>query len=129
MTDEELAKLRGVEWMSSRIPVMDALCTFHPGLMADGTDYNPELTADLRRWPEARWYPLDCGFRVLVPNVGPVHDPKTFSVEVGGWDHSTCDNCNVHIPAMTLCWVTRRDPYFAFCEDCYEREIRRYASR
>ena len=126
MTDEELAGLRGVEWMASRIPIMDALCTSHSGLKPDGTDPAPKLTAELRRWPEARWYPLDGGgFRVLVPDIGLPYDAKTFSVESGGWNHSTCDNCRAHIPAMTLCWVTRNDPYVELCADCYAREIRR----
>jgi len=125
MTDEELAELRRVEWMQSRIPVLDALRTFHPGVKPDGTDFDPVLTNELRRWHEARWYPIEGGFRVLVPHDGRSFDAARFSVEVGAWDHSTCDNCNARIPAMTLCWVTRRDPYVGLCEACYTREISR----
>ena len=123
MTDEELADLRRVEWMPSRIPVLDALQTFHPGLGSDDADLDPGLTNELRRWPEARWHPIESGFRVSVPNNGRPFDHERFGVETGGWNHSHCDNCGTHIPAMTLLWVTRYDPYVQFCVDCYAKHI------
>jgi hypothetical protein len=103
MTDKELAELRGVERMQSRILVLDALCTFHPGVRTDGTDPDPVLSQEIRRWHESRWYPAEGGFRVLVPNDGQPCDPEKFIIGEGAWDHNTCDYCSVHIPAMTLC--------------------------
>ena len=124
MTEEEPADLRKVEWMQSRIPVLDALCAFHPGVKPDGTDPDPGLTREIQRWHQARWYPVEGGgFRVLVPKDGRSYDPARFTVQEGAWDHSHCDQCSARISAMTLCWVTRRDPYFSFCAACYTREI------
>jgi hypothetical protein len=125
MTGEELAELRKVDWMQSRVPVLDALCTFHRGVGSDGTDLDPALTKELNGWHEQRWYSVEGGSRVLVPNDGRPYDPQKFTVGVGEWDHNTCDYCTARIPAMTLCWVTRRDPYVILCIACYAREIRR----
>ena len=42
-----------------------------------------------------------------------------FAIEPGGWDHTTCDNCTAHIPAMTLCYVTAGSSYIGLCVSCY----------
>ena len=73
---------------------------------------------------EQRWYPEDGGgVRLVVPYDGGPFDSGIFHIEAGAWDHTTCDWCNTRIPAMTLCYVTKLDPYIALCENCYRTHI------
>jgi hypothetical protein len=114
VTDDPFADFRGLEFMESRIPVLDALSTFVP----DAQPLAPEVELELKQHGQQRWYPVPGGHRVLVPPprgaVAPVH----FAVEAGAWDHDTCDRCVTHIPAMTLCWVTRNGRYLTLCVEC-----------
>src|SRR6185503_12994517 len=100
--------------MESRIPVLDALSTF----ASDAVELPPEVQAELSKHGQQRWYPEPGGHRVLVPYEGGPFDSSRFSIEQGKMDHDTCDSCRTHIPAMTLCWVTRSGRYVTLCGDC-----------
>ena len=49
----------------------------------------------------------------------PAYDATKWNVEMGAWDHEHCDLCGENIPAMTLCWVTKYDPYVLLCDACH----------
>ena len=116
MADFEIEKLARFEWMQSRIPALDALVHFIP----DGPrDAAVDSFAASHR---SRWYPLQGGSRVVVSMESkPEYDAPTWKVEKGAWDHEHCDLCTENIPAMTLCWVTRYDPYVLLCDKCHAR--------
>jgi hypothetical protein len=101
------------QWMPSRIPVRDALAAkFAAGVhvAADG----------LPKAHESRWFPEpDGGLTLRVPYDGGPYDDCLFVIERGAWDHTTCDNCTTHIPAMTLCYVMASGPYIGLCVSCY----------
>ena len=103
--------------MASRIPLRDALTTLIP----PGSGEFPK-----EKLPpgEARWYPQDDGsLRLRVPYNGRAFDAGLFQIEPGGWDHTTCDVCVRRIPPMTLCYVTKFNPYVELCVECYETYV------
>ena len=116
MADYEINELASFEWMRSRIPALDALVCFVP----DGPrDAAVDSFAMSHR---SRWYPLQGGYRVVVPIEGePEYDATKWQVENGAWDHEHCDLCEENIPAMTLCWVTKYDPYVILCDACHAK--------
>jgi hypothetical protein len=112
--DHEIDELRGFEWMQSRIPALDALVHFVPDAPRDA---EVDAFATSHR---SRWYPVEGGTHVVVSMDGePDYDPSKWKVEKGAWDHEHCDLCSDNIPAMTLCWVTRYDPYVLLCDACH----------
>lgn len=116
MADYEIDELARLEWMQSRIPALDALVHFVP----DGPrDAVVDAFAKSHR---SRWYPMTGGTRVVVSMEGhPKYDATTWKVEKGAWNHEHCDLCRANIPAMTLCWVTKYDPYVLLCDACHAR--------
>jgi hypothetical protein len=114
VTDDPFVDYRDLDFMESRIPVLDALATFVP----DAQPLAPEVERELKQHGQQRWYPVPGGHRVLVPHEGGAPVPAQFRVEERAWDHDTCDRCRVHIPAMTLCWVTRSGRYVTLCVAC-----------
>jgi hypothetical protein len=114
MADPEIDELAGFAWIQSRIPARDALVHFIP----DGTrDAAVDSFAASHR---SRWHPLQGGIRVVVSmESDPEYDGSKWKVERGAWDHEHCDLCGESIPAMTLCWVTKADPYVMLCDKCH----------
>ena len=115
ISENDLKALSASCWMASRIPVLDALIAFTPKGM--------EAIEPPRPVYETRWYPEPGGVTMKAPYDGGPFDQGIFRIEVGGWDHTTCDLCNARIPAMTLCYVTREDPYHAICESCFQQHV------
>ncbi|HET9678425.1 MAG TPA: hypothetical protein VFP21_13085 [Solirubrobacterales bacterium] len=116
MTDDEIDELASFEWMKSRIPASDALVHFAP----DGP--RDEAVDSFAMSHRSRWYPLPGGTRVVVSlERQPDYDTTKWKVEGGAWDHEHCDLCRDGIPAMTLCWVTKRDPYVLLCDACHAK--------
>lgn len=117
MTDEELNVLPSPAWMPSRIPTRDALVAIVP----KGVEFPRERIPSS---PEQRWYPQkDGSIRLLVQHDGGAFDTSLFHIAPRAWDHTTCDVCNTRIPAMTVCFVTRYDPYIALCATCFENHV------
>jgi hypothetical protein len=109
------APLTSLTWMPSRIPVQDALVAFVPeGHEAPRAPFSSY---------EQRWYPQPGGLQMVLPYRGEPFDASLFHVERGFWDHITCDLCTTHIPAMTLCYVTRAGAFKALCTACYTTNI------
>ena len=118
MDDEELRRLPLLEWMPSRIPLRDALVTLVP---PGGEQFPKEKIPGSS---ESRWFPQDDGsLRLLVPNTGQPFDATLFHIEADAWDHTTCDRCVTRIPPMTLCYVTKFDPYVELCVECYAKHV------
>ena len=116
MAEYETRELATFEWMQSRIPAVDALVHF----VRDGPR-NPSVDSFAMRY-RSRWYPTQGGTRVVVSMEGaPAYDPTTWQVEKGAWDHEHCDVCAESIAAMTLCWVTKHDPYVLLCDRCHDQ--------
>lgn len=114
MSDYKMDELARLEWMQSRIPARDALVRFVPD-GARGTDVD-----SLVQRHRSRWYPLKGGHRVVVAMENkPEYDPTKWQVEKGIWDHEHCDLCGESVLAMTLCWVTKYDPYVLLCDACH----------
>jgi len=110
---EEGEDLPTRQWMPSRIPVREALTAKFAAGVRVSDDRIPNAY-------EARWYPeSDGGLTVRVPYDGGPYYESLFAIEPGGWDHTTCDNCTAHIPAMTLCYVTAGGSYIGLCVSCY----------
>lgn len=114
MSDDSFDKYRGLEFMQSRIPVQDGLSIFVP----DGEELSDSARRQIAEKGASRWYPVSGGHRVLVPYEGQRYDPAEFALEQAAWDHETCDHCRTHIPAMTLCWVTKAEVYWILCANC-----------
>ncbi|HZL35616.1 MAG TPA: hypothetical protein VFC78_09930 [Tepidisphaeraceae bacterium] len=112
---EELARF---EWMESRIPALAALVHFIP----DGPrDAAIDSFATRHR---SRWYPHCGGTRVVVSMESePDYDATKWKIENGAWDHEHCDFCGDNIPAMTLGWVTKYDPYVLLCDKCHAKAV------
>ena len=53
---------------------------------------------------------------------GGGYNPERFTRVPGGWDHEHCNRCGDLVEPMTLCWVTKRDPFVLLDEKCH-REI------
>ena len=117
MTECTVDELARVDWMPSRIPALDALVRFVPN---DGP--HPETDPVITTSRGSKWYPTEGGFRVVVPIDSKTdHDLTKWHVEKGIWDQEDCDLCGENIPAMTLCWVTKYDPYILLCEACHAK--------
>jgi hypothetical protein len=116
VADYGVDQLAHFQWMQSRIPALDALVHFVPdGPRDDAVD---SFAASHR----SRWYPLQGGTRVVVSmEREPEYDATKWQVERGAWDHEHCDLCRENIPARTLCWVTKYDPYVLLCDACHDR--------
>jgi hypothetical protein len=118
VTEDELERLPLLDWMPSRIPLRDALVTLVP---PGGGEFPKEK---IPASPEQRWFPLDDGgLRLLVPYNGQAFDLKLFHIEPDAWDHTTCDVCIKRIRPMTLCYVTKFDPYIELCVECYATHV------
>ena len=115
MLDDTGPPLSSLGWMPSRIPVRDALVVFVP----DGQAPPPIPVSS----GEQRWYPQPGGHKVVVPYSGESFDSSIFKIQRGFWDHTTCDLCAAHVPAMTLCYVTRNGAYKELCADCYKAQV------
>ena|ERR1043166_577943 len=115
MTAEEKTWLSKLQFMRSRIPVLDALATFVP----TGQESDAGITAVIGRKGFSRWFPVSGGHRLLIPFEGEEYDRERFTVESKAWDHETCKVCRTSIPAMTLCWVTTSDAYVILCDKCH----------
>jgi hypothetical protein len=121
MTPEQLGQLATFSWMESRIPALDALVTFAPD---GGAAPDPAIEAMVKRGGgRSRWYPVGGGHRVLIPKDTGQYDPNRFELAPQAWDHEHCHVCREVIPAMTLCWVTVRDPYVLLCAGCYANHV------
>jgi hypothetical protein len=115
LTESEIDKLPASSWMPSRIPVQDALATFVPDGAAAVDPPRPVY--------EIRCCPKAGGYLMLLPYDGGPFDSNVFHIEAGAWDHVTCDFCNVRIPAMTLCYVTKAGAFQALCEKCFNTHV------
>jgi hypothetical protein len=115
MTDLTSDDLRGMAFMQSRIPPLDGLTAFVP----DDRPLDPAIQSAADAAGFSRWYPLEGGHRLVLLYEGGPYDATRFTVEPGAWDHEHCHLCYANIPSMTLCWVTRHDPYVILCEKCY----------
>ena len=116
MTNYELDELTRFKWMQSRILALDALVDFMP----DG----PRDTAidSFATSHRSRWYPIQGGTRIVVSlERKPEYDATKWKVEQCAWDHEHCELCGEGIPAMTLCWVTKYDPYVLLCDACHTK--------
>jgi hypothetical protein len=120
MIDEELSKLPAYQWMLSRIPLRDALTAFVP----DAAAPEPIMEEMSKRCGESVWYNVEGGHRVLFLYDGGPFDASRFTLEPKAWDHEHCAVCSAHIPAMTICHVTKPgQPYFSLCVSCYESHV------
>jgi len=121
MTDQDLAELVTFSWMPSRIPLRDALSTFVP----DAPEPEPLIEEMQNRTGGSVWYPVPGGHRVLMPHDGGEYDTSRFTIETRGWGyHEYCTLHGEHIPAMTLCYVTKPgQPYILLCSSCYDRYV------
>ncbi|HXS68173.1 MAG TPA: hypothetical protein VN761_04985 [Candidatus Polarisedimenticolia bacterium] len=120
MTDQELSELVKYQWMPSCIPLRDALVTFVP----NGLKPEPIIEEMSARLGQSVWFEAEEGHKVLMPYDGKPFDTDRFSIEPKAWDYENCNVCSTHIPAMTLCHVTKPgEPYFLLCSTCYERYV------
>ena len=128
MTDEDIAELRKLQWMPSRIPPLDALTIFRP---TGSPDPDPVLNDTLARMGRrSRWYPQADGVRGVMPyQPGEPYDSSRFTRELKAWDFDDCDMCVKRIPATTLCWVPRSGPNRLLCTDCYDRNMAPFMQR
>ncbi len=117
MKQDPFEDLRDLEFMESRIPALDALSVFVP----EGEEPSESVKEALDRIGFSRWYPVPGGYRLLLLYESGDYDAAVFAVEEGGWDHETCKVCRARIPSMTLCWITKDDPYIVLCTDCKVR--------
>lgn len=117
MKENDLAAFRGLSFIESRIPALDALATFVP----KGEEDDPVLKQAMARTGCSRWYPVEGGHRVLILQERGKYDAERFKLEKGVWDHEHCKICNDRIDSMTLCWVTESGPYVIICDACHEK--------
>ena len=108
------AEFRGLRFMPSRIPALDALVTF----VAGGQPIRPAVQKTLDRIGFSRWFPVSGGHELLMPYEGGPYDKAEFKVRSKAWDHETCTACRGHVPAMTPCWVTEGGPFKLLCSSC-----------
>lgn len=115
---DPFAALRGISFMESRVPVLDALSAFVP----EEGERDARVEAAVRQLSQSRWHPVPGGHEVLAPHEGGDYDASVFSVKERAWDHEHCKVCQERIPSMTLCWVTEEGPFVVLCEGC-KREL------
>jgi hypothetical protein len=112
-----LPDYRHMQFVESRVPVLDALSAFVPtGHEKDGT-----ILKANSQFGFSRWFPVDGGHKVLFLYEGGEFDRNFFTVEKGAWDHEHCRKCHSTIPAMTLCWATKSGPFIILCQDCHKQ--------
>ena len=109
--------LRGLKFMKSRIPALDALAVY----VANGHEKDEIVLKTSSERGFSRWIPVNGGHKVLFLYEGGMFNEKVFSVEKGAWDHEHCKECGGNISAMTLCWVTESGPFVILCSMCYEQ--------
>ena len=119
---DDLEDYRALEFMPSRIPAQDAVEAFVP----TGQAPDEELQEMISRTGASRWYPEQDGQRLRVLYDGGGYNPERFALVPGGWDHEHCSRCGGVVEPMTLCWVTKQDPFVLIDEKCH-REIFRTA--
>lgn len=117
MDNDDLTAAKHLRFQPTRIPKIDALCTFVP----IGKEHDQSVSEAHARTGFSRWFPVEGGHRVLFPYEGGQYDSSLFTVEPEAWDHETCKVCRKPIPAMTLCWVTEAGPYVVLCEGCHAK--------
>ncbi len=116
MADYPINELATFEWMPSRIPAFDALVTVIPDEPRDGSVDSFAMSH------RSRFFPTQGGTRVLVSFEVPTeYDGKRWHIEKDAWDHEHCELCRQHVPSMTLCWVTKSDPYVLLCGACHSK--------
>ena len=113
--DEEVVRMRQLEFRRSRIPALDALEVFVPS----GAEGNAALSELRSRTGFSCWRPVAGGHQVLVLYESGEYESTRFSLRKGAWDHENCKRCCVRIEPMTLCWVSTGSDYTILCEDCY----------
>jgi hypothetical protein len=115
--EDEFTAYRHLSFMPTRVPALDALCTF---VAADEEPQGPARVA-LGLVSSTRWYPQNGGHRVLTPYDGGEYDASVFTLEPGAWDHEHCSLCRVSIPSMTLFWFTTSGSWVALCVACKQK--------
>ena len=111
-----LAEFRDLQFMSSRIPALEALTMFIP----TGHENDPALQEMITRSP-SRWYQVQGGNRLVILYEGGEYDTQRFTLEKGAWDHEHCKACGKSIEPMTRCWVTQSGAYVILCDDYHSK--------
>ena len=120
MTEQKLSELSDYPWMPSRIPLRDALSTFVP----KANKPEPIIEEMTGRLGTSVWYEVEGGHKVLMLYDGGKYDASRFTIEPLAWDYEDCNACGEHVPAKTLCYVTKPgQPYYLLCSTCYERHV------
>jgi hypothetical protein len=108
--------------MPCRIPLQDALVAMVPPA-AGQREVKEE---DFPPVYEKRYFPMEHGTgRWVIPHDGGPYDASVFSLEPNGWDHTTCDACNVRLWPQDLRYVTSSGPYIELCPGCYRKHVAR----
>jgi len=89
-TEDRFAKFRGLSFIQSRIPALDALSMF----VAKGQEEAPEVRKFTGSKGTSRWFPIEGGHKVIIPYEGGEFDSKRFQIEKGAWDHEHCKICS-----------------------------------
>ena len=108
------AEFRGLPFVPSRIPAIDALVAFIP----NGQPIHRVVQETLDRIGFSRWFPVSGGHELLMPYEDGQYDRSEFKVRPKAWDHETCSSCRERVPAMTSCWVTEDGPFQVLCGAC-----------
>lgn len=114
--EEDLAKLRRLSFVESRIPALDAL----EGFVPTGAERDPAVEAAGARTGFSRWYPVEGGHRVQFLYEGGEYDAQRFTLVKGAWNHEHCKRCGAQVASMTLCYVTRTGPFVLLCAACHD---------
>jgi len=113
--EDDLAEFRGMSFVETRIPVLDAL----EGFVPSGEEADPAVEDARARTGFSRWYPVDGGHRVQFLYEGGEFDSSRFTVMKGAWDHEHCTHCSIRLEAMTLCFVSESGRYVLLCDACH----------
>ena len=115
--DEIINECKGSRFIKSRIPEHDALVAFVPR----GQEEDTVIKAATELKGCSRLFPVEGGYRVLIPYEGQEYDHSRFTLEKKAWDHEHCKACTADIEPMTLCWVTAPgNPYVLLCNSCHD---------
>jgi hypothetical protein len=107
-------ELRGLPFMPTRIPAVDALVAFVP----EGQPIRAAVQATLDRIGSGRWFKVAGGHELLMPYEGGQYDRAELKIRPKAWDHEVCSGCQGRVPAMTPCWVTEHGPFKLLCTAC-----------